>query len=68
MLLSKEIAEVANDLKEEAIRRPYVGRLIPAVVHDDSFWRMLLELLEIVLHRRGYVIVKREILERDSVA
>jgi hypothetical protein len=60
MLLSKEIVEVAADLKAEAKGRPYVEVLMPEVVADDSFWRMLIELFEIVLHRRGYVIVKRE--------
>jgi hypothetical protein len=59
MLLSKEITEVAADLKAEASGRPYVKMLMPAVVSDDGFWCMIIELFEIVLHRRGYVIVKR---------
>ncbi len=65
MLLSREIAQVAADLKEESRSRPYVKTLMPEVVDDDSFWRMLIEIFEIVLHRRGYVIAKRELLDLD---
>jgi hypothetical protein len=60
MLLSKEISEIAIDLRKEAEGRPYVEMLMPAVVADDSFWRMLIEIFEIVLHRRGYVVARRE--------
>ena len=60
MLLSKEIAMVASDLKREPSGRSYVTQLMPEVVDEDGFWRIILELLEIVLHRRGYVIVKQE--------
>jgi hypothetical protein len=63
MLLSKEISELAVDLKDESKSRRYVSALLPQVVDDDSFWRMLIELFEIVLHRRGYVVVRRSILE-----
>jgi hypothetical protein len=66
MLLSKEIAQIAIDLKEESKSRPYVKALMPDVVNDDSFWRMLIELFEIVLHRRGYVVVRRDILEHKD--
>jgi hypothetical protein len=62
MLLSKEIAAVAIDLKNESRSRPYVRALMPEVVDDDAFWAMLIEIFEIVLHRRGYVIARREIL------
>jgi hypothetical protein len=61
MLLSKEISEIAGDLKSESKSRSYVKALMPEVVEDDSFWRMLIEIFEIVLHRRGYVVVKREL-------
>jgi hypothetical protein len=60
MLLSKEISEIACDLKSESKSRSYVKALMPEVVEDDSFWRMLIEIFEIVLHRRGYVVVRRE--------
>jgi hypothetical protein len=66
MLLSKEISAIAIDLKDESRSRPYVKALMPEVVDDDSFWRMLLEIFEIVLHRRGYVIVRRDVLERSA--
>jgi hypothetical protein len=61
MLLSKEIAIIAVDLENESKSRPYVRALIPEVVDDDTFWGMLVEMFEIVLHRRGYVVVRREI-------
>jgi hypothetical protein len=48
MLLSKEISELAADLKEESRSRSYVRALMPEVVEDDSFWRMLVETFEIV--------------------
>lgn len=60
MLLSKEVMTVADDLKKEAASRPYVALLMPEIVAEDSFWRMLVEMFEIVLHRRGYVVVKRD--------
>jgi hypothetical protein len=61
MLLSKEISQIAGDLKGESKSRSYVRALMPEVVDDDSFWRMLIEIFEIVLHRRGYVVAKREL-------
>jgi hypothetical protein len=68
MLLSKEISQVASDLKGESKARPYVRALMPEVVDDDSFWRMLIEMFEIVLHRRGYVVVKRALLDPSVTA
>ena len=41
---SKEIAQVAADLKAKSKSRPYVKALMPYVVEDDSFWRMLIEI------------------------
>ncbi len=63
MLLSKEIAAIGVDLRNESKSRPYVRALMPEVVDDDTFWGMLLEMFEIVLHRRGYVVVSRRVLE-----
>jgi hypothetical protein len=63
MLLSKEISQIAIDLKDESKGRSYVKALMPEVVEDDGFWRMLIEIFEIVLHRRGYVVVRRDILD-----
>jgi hypothetical protein len=63
MLLSKEISQIARDLQDESKSRPYVRALMPEVVADETFWRMLIEILEIVLHRRGYVVVRRALIE-----
>jgi len=63
MLLSKEIAEIAVEMRDESKARPYVRVLMPEAVADESFWRMLIEIFEIVLHRRGYVVVRRSLLE-----
>jgi hypothetical protein len=56
MLLSKEVSEMAADLRDEAAGRPYVALLVPEVAADENFWKMLVELFEIVIHRRGYVL------------
>ena len=66
MLLSKEISQVAEDLGTEAKMRPYVRALIPSVIDDNDFWRLIIELVEIVLHRRGYVVVRREIVQGEG--
>jgi hypothetical protein len=63
MLLSKQIEELASDFQQEAAQRPYLRMLIPDVAADKNFWQMVLEVLEIILHRRGYLIVKRSIVE-----
>ena len=63
MLLSKEIAQIATEMREESKTRPYVSVLMPEVVADESFWRMLIEIFEIVLHRHGYVVVRRSLLD-----
>jgi hypothetical protein len=59
MLLSNQINELAGDLQTEARRRPYLRAIIPDLVEDHVFWRLMLEVLEIIVHRRGYVIVER---------
>ena len=45
-----------------------VQMLMPEVVQEDGFWRMMIELIEIVLHRRGYVVARREHVRMDLVA
>jgi hypothetical protein len=45
MPLSKESAMIARDLKAESAHRPYVATLMPAVVEDDGFWRIIVEFL-----------------------
>ena len=59
MLLSKQIMDLAQELREESAVRPYVRTLIPDVVDDKHFWTMIVEMLEIVVHRNDYVIVDR---------
>ncbi|HTA40326.1 MAG TPA: hypothetical protein VK760_14680 [Candidatus Acidoferrales bacterium] len=68
MLLSKEIAKIAGEMREESKARPYVRALMPEVVADESFWRMLIEIFEIVLHRHGYVVVRRVLVEEAKSA
>jgi hypothetical protein len=63
MLLSKQIEELASDFQDEASRRPYLRMLIPEVAGNKNFWQVVLEILEIILHRRGYLIVRRAIVE-----
>ncbi len=62
MLLTKEIDEVAEDIQREALERSYVKCLMPEIVGEKHFWRVLVEMFVIVLHRRGYLIVKQELL------
>ena len=61
MLLSQHINALSEDLKDEAQARPYIRSLLGHLADDASFWGLLLEMLEIVLHLRGYVIVPREV-------
>lgn len=69
MLLSKQIAGFAAELKSEAQKRAYVNRLIPDVADNEHFWSMIVELLEIVMHRHDFVVVERRRvnLERGEV-
>ena len=59
MLLSKQIANLAAELRDEASRRPYVKTLIPQVAEDEVFWRLIVEMLELVIHRQDFVVVER---------
>jgi hypothetical protein len=63
VLLSQQIGELARKLRAEAAGRPYVATLIPQVVDDETFWTMVVELLEIVLHRDDFVVVRRGVQE-----
>ena len=57
MLKHGEIAEVAQDLGAEVRRRDYVHRILaPTFVDDPTAWEMVVEVMEVVLHRRGLVI------------
>ena len=63
MLLSKQIEELACDFQYEATQRPYLRMLIPDLAENKNFWQLVLEVLEIILHRRGYLIVRRSVVE-----
>ena len=63
MLLSKQIEELAWDFQQEAEARPYFRMLIPDLASNRNFWQLVLEVLEIILHRKGYLIVRRSIVE-----
>lgn len=63
MLLSKQIEELACDFQVEAEERPYLRMLIPDMAGNKNFWQLVLEVLEIILHRRGYLIVRRSMVE-----
>jgi len=57
MLRHGEIREVALDLGAEVGRRDYVHRILaPSFVDDPTAWEMVVEVMEVVLHRRGLVI------------
>jgi hypothetical protein len=59
VLLSKQVERLADDLAKDAVDRSYVKSLIPALAGDRAFWNMVLEMVEIALNRRGYVVVQR---------
>lgn len=61
MLLSQHINALSQDLKDEVQVRPYVRAMLGHLADDTSFWGLMLEMLEIVLHARGYVVVPREV-------
>ncbi len=63
MLLAKQIEELACDFQEEAEARPYFRMLIPDLAGNKNFWQLVLEVLEIILHRKGYLIVRRSVVE-----
>jgi hypothetical protein len=56
MLVSKEIDTLARGLAAEVHARPYLRATVPQLAEDMVFWRMFLEVTEIVLHKNGYVI------------
>jgi len=65
LLLSKQIERLAEDLAKDAVDRPYVNSLIPGLAGDRTFWNMVLEMVEIALNRRGYVVVRRDQVQMD---
>jgi hypothetical protein len=67
MLLSKQIADLAVELCGEAAERKYVKALIPQVAQDQLFWAVVLEMVEIILHRHDFVIVERRFVNRSEI-
>ena len=66
MLTQKEIAQVAQDLGEETRERTYVARILaPEFVDEPQSWELLIEMLEVVLHRRGLYIAPANLLKDD---
>ena len=63
MLLSKQIEDLAVELCEEVGSRKYVTTLIPQVANDRIFWSVVLEMVEIILHRHELVIVDRHMVK-----
>jgi hypothetical protein len=58
MLKPGEINEVAHDFGEEVARRDYVRRIFaPTFADDPVAWAMVVEVMEIILHRRDLYIV-----------
>jgi hypothetical protein len=69
VLTPREIAQVALDLSDEARRRAYVSRILaPEFVDEPQSWGVLLEMLEVVLHRRGLYIAPYELLKDTPAA
>ncbi len=58
MLTVAEISEVARDFRNEAEARDYVKYILaPGFVDDDHAWQLIVEVMEVVLHRRNLYIV-----------
>lgn len=67
MLTQSEITQIANDLGEEARRRSYVEQILaPDFVAEPRSWELLIELLEVVLHRRGLYIVSESVINKAN--
>ncbi|MDP9017991.1 MAG: hypothetical protein M3N19_06710 [Candidatus Eremiobacteraeota bacterium] len=60
MLLSNQIEELAQDLNHEFKMRPYARALVPQVIDDPDFWKLIMEVVEIVVHKRNLLIVSAE--------
>lgn len=58
MLTAPEIQDVAKDFSQEARARDYVKYILaPGFVDDPHAWELVVEVMEVVLHRRGLYIV-----------
>ncbi|MFI5389619.1 MAG: hypothetical protein ACHQY2_07840 [Candidatus Eremiobacterales bacterium] len=66
MLKHGDVAEVAKDLGEEVRRRDYVHRILaPTFIDDPTAWEMVVEVMEVVLHRRNLYIAPASKLRDD---
>jgi hypothetical protein len=59
----EQYEELASDFQSEARQRPYVKALIPDLCENKNFWDLVLEIVQIVLRKRGYLIVRRSAVE-----
>ena len=67
MLTQNEIRDVARDLSDEAARRSYVSKILaPSLSEEPESWQMIIELVEIVLHGRGFFIVPESMLKTPT--
>lgn len=58
MLTAPQITEIAQDFAREANARDYVKYILaPGFVDDPRSWQLVIEVMEVVLHRRGLYIV-----------
>ena len=58
MLSASEISDVAEDFRKEAGARDYVRYILaPGFVEDPHASQMIVEVMEVVLHRRNLYIV-----------
>lgn len=63
MLKQNQIQDVASDLGAEARRRSYVTQILaPGFSQEPESWELIIELVEIVLHKRGFYIVHESVL------
>jgi hypothetical protein len=64
LLTQPEIERIAQDLHDEAERRSYVARILaPEFRSDPRSWELLLEMIEVVLHKRDLYIAPQHRIE-----
>ena len=60
LLLSNQIDELAQDLNHEFKTRPYARALVPQVIDDHDFWKLVMEVVGIGVHKRNLLIVSAD--------
>jgi len=64
MLKHDDVKAVAEDFGAEVRKRDYVNRILaPTFVDDPTAWEMVVEVMEVVLHRRDLYIAHRSLLD-----